>query len=103
MRAIVVDRWMEPDELVVSEAPIPTPAPDGLLVDVKAAGCNFADTLIVRGKYQVRPDFPFSPGGEVAGVVREAYHTARYGAADSIEERTCLAEQIWYELQEAGR
>src|SRR6185295_7802166 len=44
---------------------------DGVLIDVRAAGVNFFDTLIVQGKYQESPAFPFSPGGEVAGVVRE--------------------------------
>src|SRR5262249_51052807 len=42
----------------------------GLLVDVRAAGCNFFDILMVRGQYQVRPPFPFVPGAELAGVVR---------------------------------
>jgi len=42
-----------------------------VVIDVKAAGCNFFDTLITQGKYQVRPELPFSPGAEVAGTVRE--------------------------------
>lgn len=71
MRAIVVNEWTETSELTVSEAPEPRLAPDSVLIDVEAAGCNYFDTLIVRGRYQVKPAFPFSPGGEVAGVVRE--------------------------------
>jgi NADPH2:quinone reductase len=43
----------------------------GVLIDVHAAGLNFADTLIIRGKYQEKPPLPFSPGIEVAGIVRE--------------------------------
>jgi NADPH2:quinone reductase len=39
-------------------------------IEVKAIGCNFFDILIAQGKYQVRPPLPFSPGGEVAGIVR---------------------------------
>lgn len=46
-------------------------APGEVAIDVRAIGCNFFDTLITRGKYQVRPDLPFSPGAEVAGTVRE--------------------------------
>ena len=42
-----------------------------ILLDVHAAGVNFPDTLIIEGKYQFKPPFPFSPGGEAAGVVRE--------------------------------
>jgi len=38
---------------------------------VKACGVNFPDTLIIQGKYQFKPELPFSPGGEVAGVVKE--------------------------------
>lgn len=71
MRAIVVERWTEPADLRVSEAPLPIAAPGELLIDVRAAGCNFADSLMVRGQYQVKPDFPFVPGHELAGVVRE--------------------------------
>ena len=40
-------------------------------IDVKAAGCNFYDILITQGRYQVRPELPFAPGGEVAGLVTE--------------------------------
>jgi NADPH2:quinone reductase len=72
MRAIVVDRWMEPSEMKLQEAPEPKLLPGGLLVEVKAAGCNFFDILMARGQYQVKPPFPFIPGAELAGVVREA-------------------------------
>src|SRR5258705_6734948 len=70
MRAIVVDRWMDPSELTVREAPEPRLTPHGVLIEVRAAGCNFFDTLIVQGRYQVKPTFPFTPGAELAGVVR---------------------------------
>jgi NADPH2:quinone reductase len=69
MRAVVVDRWMEPSELRVSEAPDPELRPGALAVDVKAAGCNFFDILMVQGRYQVKPPFPFIPGAELSGVV----------------------------------
>jgi NADPH:quinone reductase len=71
MRAIVVDRWMEPAELAVAEVPEPATLPGALAIDVKAAGCNFFDILMVQGRYQVKPPFPFTPGAEIAGVVRE--------------------------------
>ena len=70
MRAIVVDRWMPPSELTVSEVPDPELVPGALEIEVRAAGCNFFDTLIVQGKYQQKPEFPFTPGGEIGGVVR---------------------------------
>jgi NADPH2:quinone reductase len=74
MRAIVVDRWMEPSELVVSETPEPETRPGQVKIDVRAAGCNFFDILLVQGRYQVKPPFPFVPGGELGGVVREVGH-----------------------------
>jgi NADPH:quinone reductase len=70
MRAIVVDRWMDPSELTVRDAPEPQLTSRGVLIEVRAAGCNFFDTLIVQGRYQVKPPFPFTPGAELAGVVR---------------------------------
>ena len=70
MRAIVVDRWMEPSELTVVEIPEPEPGPGQLAIQVRAAGCNFFDILLVQGRYQVKPPFPFVPGAEIAGEVR---------------------------------
>jgi NADPH2:quinone reductase len=70
MRAIVVDRWMEPAELQVREVSEPELVPGGLDVEVRAAGCNFFDILMVQGRYQLKPPFPFTPGAEIAGVVR---------------------------------
>ena len=69
MRAVVVDRWMEPSELSVQEIPEPEIPPGHVLVDVRAAGCNFFDILMVQGRYQVKPPLPFVPGAEIGGVV----------------------------------
>ena len=71
MRAVVVERFMEPAELGVRETPAPPLLPGCLRVEVRAAGCNFFDILMVQGRYQVKPPFPFIPGAEIAGVVRE--------------------------------
>jgi NADPH2:quinone reductase len=71
MRAVVVDRWMEPRELEVREVPEPDLRPGTLLIEVHAAGCNFFDILMVQGRYQVKPPFPFVPGAEIGGIVRE--------------------------------
>ncbi len=70
MRAIVVDRLLEPRDLRVAEIPAPSLRPGALEIEVRAAGCNFFDILMVQGKYQVKPAFPFVPGAEIAGVVR---------------------------------
>jgi len=50
--------------------PDPEPGPGEVLVETRAVGCNFPDILMVQGKYQVRPPHPFSPGHEIAGLVR---------------------------------
>ena len=69
MKAILCQRFGTPDELVLADIPDPTPAPGEVVVKVAAVGLNFFDTLIIAGKYQTKPPFPFSPGGEFAGVV----------------------------------
>jgi NADPH2:quinone reductase len=71
MRAIVVNDWTEPAKLEVSEIVEPEIQPGMLGVQVRAAGCNFSDILIVQGRYQIKPPFPFTLGRELAGVVVE--------------------------------
>jgi NADPH2:quinone reductase len=70
MKAMVATRWGEPSELEHLEVPDPTPGPDQVLIETRAIGCNFPDILMIQGKYQVKPPHPFSPGHEIAGVVR---------------------------------
>jgi len=71
MRAIVVDRWMEPKDMKLGEAPEPRVFAGTLGIEIRAAGCNFFDILMAQGRYQVKPPLPFVPGAELAGVVRE--------------------------------
>jgi NADPH:quinone reductase len=71
MKAVLANSFAPPEELVLEEIP-PLQARRGeVVIAVKACGVNFFDALIVQGKYQIRPALPFSPGGEVAGVVSE--------------------------------
>jgi len=71
MKAVLCKQYGPPDALVVEEVPSPQAAKGQVVVRVKAAGVNFPDTLIIQGKYQFKPEPPFSPGGEVAGVVQQ--------------------------------
>jgi NADPH2:quinone reductase len=71
MRAVVCKELRGPDHLVVEELPDPEAVAGQVVIEVKAAGVNFPDVLITQGKYQFKPDVPFSPGGEAAGVVVE--------------------------------
>ena len=70
MRAMVVEDWCDPKDMRLVDLPDPQPGPGEVTIDVRAVGCNFFDILIAQGKYQVRPPRPFSPGGEVAGMIR---------------------------------
>lgn len=69
MRAVLCTSLDGPDGLTTGILPDPVPGDGEVLVDIKAAGLNFADTLMVQGKYQEKPDLPFVPGLEAAGVV----------------------------------
>ena len=69
MRAVVVQEWTEPKDLAVGSLPVRDPEAGEVRIAVHAAGLNFADTLIVAGKYQEKPPFPFSPGMEAAGEI----------------------------------
>lgn len=70
MRALLSEALGGPDTLVLREdAPAPSPAPDEVLIRVRACGVNYPDTLMIEDKYQFRPVRPFAPGGEVAGEV----------------------------------
>jgi NADPH2:quinone reductase len=69
VKAILCQRFGPPDELVLADIPDPVAAPGEVVAKVEAVGLNFFDTLIIAGKYQTKPSFPFSPGGEFAGVV----------------------------------
>ena len=70
MKAVRCKQWGPSDSLVIEDLPDLVPAAGEVVVDVKAAGVNFPDVLTVQGKYQVRPELPFTPGNEFAGSVR---------------------------------
>ncbi|GAB3329867.1 NADPH:quinone oxidoreductase family protein [Larkinella ripae] len=69
MKAVLCRQYGPPETLTVEETESPKTARGKLVIRVKACGVNFPDTLMIQGKYQFKPPFPFSPGGEVAGVV----------------------------------
>ncbi|WP_085706654.1 NADPH:quinone oxidoreductase family protein [Pseudomonas sp. B35(2017)] len=71
MKAVLCKAFGPAESLVLEEVASPAPKKNEILLEVHAAGVNFPDTLIIEGKYQFKPPFPFSPGGEAAGVVRE--------------------------------
>lgn len=71
MKAILCTQFGPPEDLRLTEIPSPKPGKGQVVIAVKACGLNFPDTLLIQNKYQFKPPLPFSPGGEVAGVVKE--------------------------------
>ncbi len=95
MRAVQISELSGPDAIAVVDAPDPavshmlTPG-EGVLIDVAAAGVSFPDVLQTRGLYQLKPDLPFVPGAEVAGVVAQAPADSGLQAGDRVVAFTVL-------------
>jgi len=69
MRAVLCHAWGAVEGLQLGDAPPPIPADGEVVIAVKAAGINYADAIMVAGRYQTKPPLPFSPGLEAAGIV----------------------------------
>lgn len=86
MKAVICKEHGLADKLeLVSDWPVPELGEHDVLIDVKAAGLNFPDVLIIQGKYQFQPEMPFVPGGECSGVVSAVgASVTRYKAGDRV-------------------
>ncbi len=71
MKAVLCRQFGPPESLELAEVDALSAGKGQVVVSVKACGVSFPDTLIIQGKYQFKPDLPFSPGSEVAGTVKE--------------------------------
>jgi NADPH2:quinone reductase len=71
VKALLCKQFGPPESLVLEEVPSPRPGPGEVVISIKAASVNFPDVLIIQNKYQFKPPLPFSPGSELAGVVKE--------------------------------
>ncbi|MFN4024495.1 MAG: NADPH:quinone oxidoreductase family protein [Hyphomonas sp.] len=69
MKAVLSKEVGGPETLVIEDVPVPSPGKGQVLVEVKACGVNYPDVLIIQDMYQFKPPRPFSPGGEIAGIV----------------------------------
>lgn len=99
MRALLCTEHGMADKLqLATDHPEPTAEAGQVVIDIKAAGLNFPDVLIIQGKYQFQPDMPFSPGGECAGVVLSVGEgVERYSVGDKVIAMTgsgCFRDQI---------
>lgn len=82
MKAVLCEKLGGPETLTIRDIDAPAPGAGEVRIAVEACGVNFPDTLIIEGKYQMKPDLPFSPGGEVAGIIEtvgEGVDPARIG------------------------
>jgi NADPH2:quinone reductase len=93
MKAVVIREFGEPETLQVENLPDPAFGDDQVLVDVKAAGVNFPDLLVMQGKYQILPPRPFSPGKDVAGIVR---------ATGAKVDRVRVGDRVMAQLEYGG-
>ncbi len=69
MKAALVKAYGLPDSIVIEDVPSPEPGPGEVRLRIRACGVNFPDVLMVAGKYQFKPEMPFSPGAEMAGDI----------------------------------
>lgn len=90
MRAALITRLDGPDAVQVADVDEPA-GDDAVVIDVHAAGVAFPDALLTRGLYQYKPELPFSPGAEIAGVVRSAPADAHVTAGDRVLGLTMLS------------
>ena len=85
MRALLCVEHGPPEALELHDVPSPTPGPGQVLVEVEACGVNFPDTLIIQDLYQYKPDLPFAPGSDIAGVVKAVGDgVAHVGVGDEV-------------------
>jgi NADPH2:quinone reductase len=85
MRAVMCRAWGEVETLKLEEVSAPTPAAGEVLIEVKATSVNYADALLVAGRYQTKPPLPFSPGLETVGVVAACGEgVTRFGRGDRV-------------------
>ncbi|MEE2892247.1 MAG: NADPH:quinone oxidoreductase family protein [Pseudomonadota bacterium] len=71
MKAVLCKAYGPPEDLVIEDVPAPACGPGQVRIGVHAVGINFPDCLMIEGKYQFKPEFPFSPGGELSGEILE--------------------------------
>ena len=106
MKAIVCEQYGPPCSLVLKELPNRSPTAKEVVVQVKACSLNFPDTLIIQGKYQYKPDLPFTPGSDIAGIIKEiGSEVKNFKIGDEVfgliphggfaEEAVCSAKSIF--------
>lgn len=103
MRAMICREWGPPESLRLEEVERPTLKPGQLRIRVRASGASFGTTLVIAGKYQRRPPFPFSPGTEAAGdVIEVTPEVTRFKPGDAViamlDWGACAEETVAWEV-----
>ena len=108
MKTLVCKEYGPPEKLCIEEHDDPLPRDGEVLVNIKAAGINFPDVLMIGGNYQVKIPPPFVPGGEVAGIIEAVGNgVTRYQAGDRViaippgggfAEKCVLTEKLCFPL-----
>ncbi|MCU1472577.1 zinc-binding dehydrogenase [Amnibacterium sp.] len=93
MRAIQVTEFGGPEVLVVRDVPEPVPGPGQVLVEVEAAGVNFAETMQTRDAYVQRTTLPFVPGSEIVGRTSDGRRLLGFSSSGAYAERALLYER----------
>ncbi|OZC50201.1 NADPH:quinone oxidoreductase [Rhodococcus sp. 14-2483-1-1] len=92
MRAVQISSLDGPDSVSVVDIDEPAPRDGSVVIEVHAAGVAFPDALLTRGLYQYKPELPFVPGSEIAGVVRSAPAESGFSAGDRVAALTGLSD-----------
>src|SRR5213593_5247571 len=104
MKAVLCKQYGPPESLVIEDLPAQRPGPGEVVVSVKAASVNFPDVLIIENKYQFKPPLPFSPGSEIAGVIKEVGPgVARLAPGDRVMAATVYGGFAQEVVVDAGR
>ena len=88
MKAALCTHYGPPEEMELRDVPSPVPGKNQALISVKACGVNFPDALMIQDKYQFKQALPFSPGGEVAGIVKSVSEGVTHVKAG---DRVCVS------------
>ncbi len=92
MRAVQISSLDGPDSVTVADIDEPTARDGSVVIEVRAAGVAFPDALLTRGLYQYKPELPFVPGSEIAGIVRSAPADSGFSAGDRVAALTGLSD-----------
>jgi NADPH2:quinone reductase len=104
MKAWQVTEWCEPEQMTFADIPLAEPGPREIRIRNRAAALNFFDILLIQGKYQSRPPFPFTPGNEVAGTVDAVGSEVKeFSVGDRVQAMTSMNGYAEYSIASAHR